>query len=408
MNLTKSFSGLSDFSLFMDTDGKLYTSGSSNLPESTYGSTDLQLVQLPPHPQGGAFQVVSVGCGLSHTIALTLDSRLIGWGNNSHGELGLGREALEGSNPPSILPFSPESEITQVTCGSYFSAAVTADGSLFTWGENNNGELGLGHYDRMISPTRVSGLPPVISVGCGYGHAAALTRDGHVWVWGRNANGELGLGQSEPGRFTPTLHPTLQDISILSVAYGNLAVTKSGEVWAWGWNGTGGLGNGTKTSLYLPAHLYTRTDIIGIASGGGHAAALLLDGTFLVWGANGHGQLGKGQMGHLDDNLSPNKNIFDKPDVVAVGCLNDHSFVVTSEGEIHAFGCGIHGRLGDRGEKASEFPVLVEGLKAKLPNIRWRDWVSVGQWLFLGRQSKDSSLYLLPIEVIFNLVKLFC
>jgi alpha-tubulin suppressor-like RCC1 family protein len=301
-------------------------------------------------------------------------------------------------------------KVSQVACGAYFSAVITSEGTLYMCGENIYGETGQGHKNRVPSFSLVPLPAPVISIGCGYGHTVALTSEGLVYSWGRNVYGELGLsevlGTGLAESLTPTLVPGLQDISAISVSYGNFARTRQGAWWAWGWNGCGSLGTGDFQSLSLPTRLtWTTTSIIGIACGGAHTLALLEDSSVLVWGHNLSGQLG---IGKTPEQKHPSPLLLPFPHkVVSIGALNDHSYLITSEGTVYTWGYASGGRLGRFGVRSRPQVVLEGGEfgRAKLPKEA-EEWITVFRWLFLGIIGEGSAFCFFPVEVVYNFVSI--
>jgi alpha-tubulin suppressor-like RCC1 family protein len=81
---------------------------------------------------------------------------------------------------------------------------VKKDGTLWAWGHNYVGQLGLGDTTTRLTPTRVGASNDYwASVSCGDGDTLAVKTNGTLWAWGFNGNGELGLGDTKE-RHTPT------------------------------------------------------------------------------------------------------------------------------------------------------------------------------------------------------------
>jgi alpha-tubulin suppressor-like RCC1 family protein len=140
----------------------------------------------------------------------------------------------------------------------------------------------------------------VTAIAAGTGLALALKSDGSVWAWGNNDNGKVGDG-TEVHRLSPVA--TLLTTQITAIAAGDqngLALRSDGVVLAWGINETGQIGNGSLTPGYRlqPAPVLNLTGIVAIDMGGGsglaHGMALKSDGTVWCWGWNSNGQLGNG------------------------------------------------------------------------------------------------------------------
>jgi len=220
---------------------------------------------------------------------------LYGFGTNQFGELGNGTTSATPSLSPTPAAALPGT-IVQLATGLRSSAALLADGSLWTWGQDNVGQLGYGTNGGLVTtPTRVPGLSGVIQValsdeGSGY----AVESDGSVWAWGDNSNGQLGNG-STTSTSTPVRVPLLTGIrEVAAGGYYALARTSDGNVWSWGLNSHGELGDGTTLNESLPEPVPGLAGIGQVASGGAESFAVRADGTLYSWGSNNFGQLGNG------------------------------------------------------------------------------------------------------------------
>jgi alpha-tubulin suppressor-like RCC1 family protein len=422
MNLTPSVSSLATFSLFADKEGRLWSCG-TRLPGQLPGFINkanqignFYEIPLPAHLEG---TITSTACGFHHTLVLTSCGSLLGWGINDNYQLGPGGD----KTTMAPIPIPSSLKVVKIACGAFSSAFITEDGNLYLWGGNPSGELGQGHRDDLSEPSRVSLPSPVLSVGLGYAHAAALTDDGRVWTWGRNDYGELGLGTGVPEALTPTLVPEIPEAVSIYVSHGTYVRTKSGDWWGWGWNGLGALGIGEEINVMYPTLLpWSRPDVVALAYGGVHAMALLEDSSILVWGGNNHGQLGLGFRGSSSQTNSPSLLPFPSasppasprssppssppshpPVVAAIGCLNDHSYLVTTKGQVYVWGSDCERRLGV-GEEDLLVPTLVEGFVASVPKSKEREWAIIFRWLFLGRLEAESPFGRLPVEVFFHFV----
>jgi len=189
---------------------------------------------------------------------------------------------------------------SSVSCGTYHTIARKTDGTLWAWGYNWNGQLGLGDTTDRNTPTKVGTDTNWASVSCGAQHTLAIKTDGTLWAWGYNWNGQLGLGDTTE-RNTPTKVGTETNWSSVSCGvYHTLARKTDGTLWAWGANGDGQLGLGDTTDRYTPTKVGTDTNWSSVSCGVWHTIARKTDGTLWAWGANGNGQLG------LGDNTSRN------------------------------------------------------------------------------------------------------
>src|SRR5207249_1715471 len=144
----------------------------------------------------------------------------------------------------------------------YHSLAIKPDGSLWSWGHNNYGQLGNATTLDQWFPEQVSSLSNVVAAAAGTYHSVAAKSDGTVWAWGYNAHGELGDG-TITNRFTPVQVSGLSGvIAIAAGQYFTLALKSDGTVWTWGYNGNGQLGNGSATNSSIPVRSGTIYDVV--------------------------------------------------------------------------------------------------------------------------------------------------
>jgi alpha-tubulin suppressor-like RCC1 family protein len=251
------------------------------------------------------FAVVSAGA--YHTIAIKTNGTLWGWGLNDDGcsygcgQVGLGQGVLEAFVPTQV---GTDTNWQGVSAGETESYAIKTDGTLWSWGWNGSGQLGLGDkVDRNV-PTQVGLGTDWSSVSGGDGYSTfAIKTDGTLWSWGWNAYGQLGLGDKVE-RITPTQVGTDTHWREVSGNYrATLGLKTDGTLWAWGLNddgcsygcGQAGLGQGVVEAL-VPTQIGTDTDWKSIFPSGdsGISAAIKNDGTLWVWGWNDYGGLGLG------------------------------------------------------------------------------------------------------------------
>ena len=223
--------------------------------------------------------------------------QVFGWGLNPAGQV---------AGTPGTVFLSPvplplnAAGVRQVDIGESNSAAVMADGTVDTWGDNFNGALGDGTRNDHYSPAPVPGLSGItqISVGPGGGHGVMLAVDGSgaVWGWGENTGGVLGC-PCDPGsiRISPVAVPGLSGITaVVNGSEHALAVDRSGLVWAWGWDDHGQLGDGTTTSRSTPEPVPGLSGIVQVAASVDSSFALRSDGVLFAWGEIPDGLLGNG------------------------------------------------------------------------------------------------------------------
>jgi alpha-tubulin suppressor-like RCC1 family protein len=244
-----SLGGRGYHSLAVRQDGSVWawglnTSGQLGDGTITNRNTPVQVI--------GLSGVLSVTGGYQHSLALMPDHTLRAWGLNSAGELGDG-SALAYNPTPVIV--SGLRNVSQVSAGWKHSVALRSDGTVWTWGQNDQGELGDGTTTMRNIPVQVSGLSAIVMVSGGDCHTAALKTDGTVWTWGCNDRGQLGDG-TYTERHLPVQVSGLTHVTAIAARdYHNLALKSDGTLWAWGWNIHGQLGDNTIITRNLPVQV---------------------------------------------------------------------------------------------------------------------------------------------------------
>jgi E3 ubiquitin-protein ligase HERC4 len=286
---------------------------------------------------------------------------------------------------------------------------ITKKGELYSWGANTDGQLGLGHKQESETPTKIDGLPSgekIVDVACGHSHVLALTSKGHIYSWGNNESGECGLGFKNPVVLDPQ-KILIRNIIRVFANFHSMALTRDGKLYVWGCNSYGSLGIPDSDNRNHPVLL--REGVVSAACGGGHSLALLENGDLLSWGSNTEGQLG---MGDNTPRIVPEilpisgKLRKKKQHPVSIGCCFDHSFFVTNKGDLYMWGLGHQGQLGRGSAKSRSKPGKVKlkmMVSRELENQKWDD---IFLWLFLGRAEGGSAFSGFPLEVIVNIVGL--
>jgi alpha-tubulin suppressor-like RCC1 family protein len=308
--------------------------------------------------------VVAVAGGRLHSLALKSDGSVWAWGYNLQGQLGDGT-TINRTSPVAVSGLS--SGVVAVAGGSGdHSLALKADGSVWSWGYNSQGQLGDGTTINRTSPVAVSGLSSgVVAVAGGGYHSLALKADGSVWAWGDNFSGQLGDGTGL-NRTSPVAVSGLSS-GVVAVAGGgvhSLALKSDGSVVAWGFNAQGELGDGTTTNRFSPVAVSgLSSGVVAVAGGGSHSLALKADGFVWSWGYNAEGELGDGTT---INRTSPVAVSGLSSGVVAVAGGGSHSLALKADGSVWAWGDNSFGQLGDGTTINRTSPVAVSGLSGVL------------------------------------------
>ncbi len=231
--------------------------------------------------------------GEGSTGGVKTDNTLWMWGRNNYGQLG--DNTITNRNSP-IQTVSGTTNWTQVSTGGMQSGGIKTDGTLWIWGRNNFGQLGNNTLTNVSSPIQtVSGGTNWRQLSLGRNQSAAIKTDGTLWTWGRNNYGQLGdntrIDVSSPIQ-TVAGGTNWKQVSNSSAGT-IMAVKTDGTLWGWGINNSGGLGNNNTSQISSPVQTVSGgTNWSQVSAGYYFSAAVKTDGTLWTWGRNSYGQLG--------------------------------------------------------------------------------------------------------------------
>ena len=292
------------FTVGLRRDGTLWawgwnTAGSLGIGITTdkYSPTQVCPSSSPQSCAGNQYSAVAAQ-GL-HVLALRRDGTLWTWGYNGEGQLGLGHttNALWPTQVISTNPASGSADWVAIASGSNHSLALKADGSLWAFGLNTDGQLGINSTVTYASvPTREStNAKDWDDIKAGQKHSLALKKNGTLHVWGSNIWGQFGNGVTSSGSRSPVTGPSGSWAAIQSGMGHCLAAKKNGELWSWGLNQEGQTGRGNNTTVYAstPAREISNSLWSEIGGSAGQSSlGFLRDGTLWGWGFNSNGELG--------------------------------------------------------------------------------------------------------------------
>ena len=297
--------------------------------------------------------------GLWPKPTITFERRLYSWGFNNQGQLGQGNT----TNRSSPVQVGSLTNWLTIAGGYFHTLAVKFDGTLWTWGKNADGQLGLGDTTTRSSPVQVGALTTWLDVAGGYSHSIAIKTDGTLWVWGENNYGQLGTGSGSGNTSSPVQVGALTNWAKVAenLERQSFAITTDGKLYGWGRNNSGILGVGDTTNRSSPVQVGSNSGLFPWQSASGsdqNSTGVSTDGKLWTMGKNDFGQLGK--TGATVS--SPTQ----------VGALTNWSFSVSgngysmsatkTDGTLWSWGNNGSGELGNSSNTNTNSPVQVGAL----------------------------------------------
>lgn len=317
-------------------------------------------------------EIVSISAGSNFAVAATKSGKVFAWGSNSVGQLGNGTGASSNAGPVRVTGLGPEYDevVVQVATAPQTAVALTSSGFLWTWGSNTRGVLGNGTNKVALEshtatpvwallPASAAGKP--VSVSCGDSGFCAVLTDAHeVFTWGTNENGQLGFDTGNIAWVTipAAINGSLltSGVQIRSIATGSrhmLALTNQGRVLAWGSNSDNQLGtgvNGIIGSKKWPVYANFSGNVTQISAGEGHSLVLTSSHAIYGWGLCQNYQLGSGMTGDTLTQIQPipfADQGFLWGNVTSIIGYDASTFAITDRGRFYGWGSGRNYILGN-------------------------------------------------------------
>lgn len=277
-----------------------------------------------------------VSCGTFLSVAIKTDGTLWGWGANFSGAIGNGSSGGTSyySSPVQVGTLTNWKQVTggggNINGNLTYALAVKQDGTLWGWGSNQFGQLGNSNITYYSSPIQIGALTNWKCVAANSGYwTMAIKTDGTLWGWGDNRFGQLGINTIATKYYSsPVQVGALSNWKYVTCGGdgATFAIKTDGTLWAWGQNACGELGNNNRTYYSSPIQVGSLTNWKYVAAGGGvgstdstNVLAIKTDGTLWAWGYNHQGELG------LNNNI-----YYSSP--VQVGSLTNWKYIASGLG----------------------------------------------------------------------------
>lgn len=382
-----------DFSLALLQDGRLFAWGKNDKGQLGFASSQSQQI---PTLISSIESIIKIVVGYDYSLALKSDGTVWAWGNNEQGQLGDGTQT-DRSTPMRVFGLSDVADIatSMNLFGKHFALALKKDGTVWAWGNNQWGQLGIGSNVSQLLPVKIPSLTNVVGITAGSLHALAIRAGYTAWVWGDNSKGQIGGGDT---KFSPSMLQGISNAKFVTAGVGfsliqqtdgtvlglgdntsgqigdagelfrpypiqvslpgeavfiaasgdstigsgtTYAVLNDGRVFGWGWGRDGNMAMGDALDRAAPIEINTLINIKAIDEG----IALKNDGTVYCWGWNDRGQLGNGAVDYISHHLTTQVNGLSE--IIAVSGSYGHKIALNRDGTIWAWGWNGYGQLGD-------------------------------------------------------------
>ena len=307
-------------------------------------------------------QAKKLAIGFFHGCAILNNDSLKCWGNNIQGQLGLGDKQEQLS--PITVDLGKDHTAKAIAIGSEHTCAILDDDSLKCWGRNIEGQMGLGHKQEQLSPTAIDlgDNHTVKFLSAGENYTCAILDDDSLKCWGNNKKGQLGLGNKKE-QLSPTAIDLGKGHTAKAIATGSehaCAILDDDSLKCWGRNSHGQLGLGHENPQTSPATVDLGNNHTAKAITGGyrHTCAILDDDSLKCWGRNDEGQLGLGNKDKQSSPTAVDLGDHHSAKVVVAGAL--HSCAILDDDSLKCWGDNSKGGLGLGNTKKHISPVQVD------------------------------------------------
>jgi alpha-tubulin suppressor-like RCC1 family protein len=334
------------------TDGTLWVWGSNVWGQLGLGDTSTRSMVTQLGTLSDWNQVES---GNYYKLATKTDGTLWSWGYNYYGQLGLTSVTAYVYSPVQVGTHSNWSKISVYDSS---SAAIKTDGTMWVWGNNSWGQLGLNTYalSNIYTPVQVGLLNNWSDVKVGNDHMLAIKTDGTLWTWGYNNFGQLGISNGTNQIVSPTQVGNLSNWSKINSYYSSsAAINSNGELYVWGYNASYQLGQFDTTNRSIPVQFERGTyQWKKIAAGYTHSLAIQTNGTLWGLGGNQYGQLGTSNTATYSFYVQAGDSLWSE---IAAGTY--FSLGIQSNGTLWAWGYNNYGQIGNATTNTIYSPIQI-------------------------------------------------
>jgi alpha-tubulin suppressor-like RCC1 family protein len=299
------------------------------------GNTLLPQYQESPVQIGTLTTWVSASVSDGHILSVRTNGTMWGWGINNVGQLGLG-DVISRSSPVQIGTLTNWKDIS---AGRSYTMAIKTDGTMWGWGLNNNNQLGNASGISHSSPVQI-GTRTWTVVSAGVIHTAAIRSDGTLWAWGNGASGQLGQGNVSSFN-SPVQVGTLTGWTDVAAGPSMTMAVRGGALWSWGLNSNGQLGLLRDRSR--PNYVVPTTTFRDISAGSVYFVGIASNQTLWGWGTNTNGQLGLNDTVNRSSPVQISTRTWNK---ISVGGANGASIAISTDGTLWSWGSNAGGELG--------------------------------------------------------------
>ena len=291
-------------------------------------------------PSARSYSTLAVG--QTHACAIRA-GQIFCWGLGARGELGTGAVVPGALTPRRVAGLDTAASVSS---GEFHSCAIDRAGSVFCWGGNDQGQLGVLDFGDRLAPSRVDLSDAASQLATSFLFSCAVLRDQSLWCWGRNFEGQLAQGDvpDETGIPTPTRVGSDRDWTHVSTGQGHTCgIRAAGALYCWGRNTEGELGVGAGASIQIrrPTRVGDESDWQRVSAAENETCAIKTNGTLWCWGGNPDGQLGLGDHNRRDVPV----RVGDQSAWDAVSLSTFHACAI-ARGELWCWGRNTEGQLG--------------------------------------------------------------